>query len=298
MVFDSIAAQAGTCQPASLANEQDDGGALTARDVMKYGVISIGPKEPIYEAISLLLEKDISGLPVVQDGHLEGILSEKDVLKLLFEEEYLPGLVEDYMSTNVVTYDVEDSVSDICGCLSRHDFRRIPVLYEGRISGMITRADLIRIYKEKYHPLMPKNVLSVSCRNEIMVKDAMHYGIFSARITTSLDEAMDTMCSQQVTGLPVIDDHMYLYGIITEKDILNVIQTPNILESLVEQHMTRDVVTFSADTRLAEVCDFFINSGIHRVPIVNYDKLVGILSRADIIRKMITACKLSAQTWS
>jgi CBS domain-containing protein len=123
----------------------------------------------------------------------------------------------------------------------------------------------------------------------------MHYGIFSSRITTSLDEAMDIMCSQQVTGLPVIDDHMYLYGIITEKDILNVIQTPNILESLVEQHMTRDVVTFSADTRLAEVCDFFINSGIHRVPIVNYDKLVGILSRADIIRKMITACKLSAQ---
>jgi len=298
MAHDSVAAQEGTCQPASLAHEQGDGSALTARDVMKYGVISIGPNEPIYQAISLLLEKDISGLPVVQDGHLEGILSEKDVLELLFEEEYLPGQVEDYMSTNVVTYDVEDSVGDICKCLSKHDFRRIPVLYEGRISGMITRADLIRIYKEKYHPLTPKKVLSVSCRNEIRVKDAMYCGILSAHITTSLGEAMDTMGSQQVTGLPVIDDHMYLYGIITEKDILNVIQTPNILESLVEQHMTRDVVTFSEDTRLAEVCDFFVKSGIHRVPIVNYDKLVGILSRADIIRKVITACKLSGQTCS
>jgi len=117
-----------------------------AKDIMNCGVTTVKVGQSVYEAIKTMVEKGISGLPVVDDSSatgtgLAGIITEKDVLKALYSKEYLQGGVEDYMTKDVVSFDVEDDLADICDCLSNNGFRRVPIFKEGKLAGVISRAD-------------------------------------------------------------------------------------------------------------------------------------------------------------
>jgi CBS domain-containing protein len=259
---------------------------------MQYGVVSIGKDRPVSEAIQLLLAKRISGLAVAEEGRLQGILSEKDVLKLLCEKDYLPGSVGDHMSTGVATFDVEDEFSSICQWLTEHDFRRVPVLREGLLAGMITRADIIRVYRARFGSAKGA-VCQPRYREQLRARDAMTHGLLTVRRETSLGEAVDILCTHHVTGLPVVDEGMHLQGMITEKDVLRCMHDPDVLDSAVRDHMTTQVVTFDQDAPLAEVCECLIRNSFRRVPILSQDRLVGIVARADVIRKMTTVFKRS-----
>ena len=119
---------------------------LLARDVMVCGITSVECDAPLVEAASLMLQKKITGLPVVHQESLIGMLSDKDLLRNFSEVTYLPGRVEDYMTNKIVTFDVEDRFVDICRYLSGTSFRRVPILREQKLAGMITRSDLIRAF--------------------------------------------------------------------------------------------------------------------------------------------------------
>lgn len=266
--------------------------SLPTRDVMQYGVVSIDMGEPVCKAIQLLLDKHISGLPVTNQGRLAGILSEKDVLKLLYEQEYLPGLVGDYMSRDIVTFDIESPFSDIYDCLTASVYRRVPILHQGRLAGMITRADLIRVYRERLHP--PESVpVTPRLRKEFLAQDAMVHGLLTVRKETPLTEVMDILSTRHVTGLPVVDDAMRLEGMITEKDIIRCLGDREACLSTVRDHMTVDVVAFEPTAPLGDVCACLIRRNFRRVPIVRDGRLLGIVARADIIRKMSQVFKLA-----
>lgn len=119
---------------------------LKARDIMTENVISVKRKTPIYEALELLLENNITGIPVVRsDMTLIGILSEKDVLRLFnSSEEDGNKTVADFMTQPAIHFDDEESFEDVCECLANNYFRRVPVTSEGKLIGIITRSDIIR----------------------------------------------------------------------------------------------------------------------------------------------------------
>lgn len=115
-----------------------------AKEIMKTGVITVKRKTETYEAIRILVENNITGLPVVNDDMtLAGIISEKDVLRLLYEMEDKPGNVEDFMTEKVISFDKEDSLIDIAESLIKNDFRRVPILEEGKLVGILSRKDVI-----------------------------------------------------------------------------------------------------------------------------------------------------------
>lgn len=118
-----------------------------AKDIAKYGVITIEKDKSVYDAIRKLVEKNISGLPVVDDTGLVGIISEKDVLRLLYDKKLLRGSVGDYMTGDVVSFDEEDNLANICDCLVNNHFRRVPILHRGKLVGILSRADLIKANK-------------------------------------------------------------------------------------------------------------------------------------------------------
>ncbi len=255
---------------------------LLARDIMQCGVVSIDRKEPVQKAVMVLIERHISGLPVVHEGRLDGMLSEKDLLQLLYESQYLPGLVEDYMTCGVTSVDVETELPVIHQHLVERSFRRVPVLHEGRIAGMITRADLVRVYKERLRPVA---VPSASGDNTgPLAEDAMRCGLLTVGPDTPLYEAMDLIARHHVTGLPVVDGGMNLLGIFTEKDALEAVDHPDASGAAVEMFMTREVVAFHRKARLDQVCACLIDNGFHRVPVLEGTRLVGIISRSDILR--------------
>jgi CBS domain-containing protein len=94
--------------------------------------------------MEIIATGNITGLPVVDDSaKLLGIVSEKDLLKLLYDPNAKPGLVKDYMTRDVVSFDWDDSLFEVCHCLINNNFRRVPILDKGKLTGIISRRDII-----------------------------------------------------------------------------------------------------------------------------------------------------------
>ena len=123
---------------------------LTAEDVMTRDVISVKRDTPVDKAMQIMVEKSISGLPVVEDDMtLAGIVSEKDVVSLLYDivrqMDSLKGKkVRHFMTERTVSFDKRDSLFDICDFFTKNIFRRVPITSEGRLVGIIGVPDIIK----------------------------------------------------------------------------------------------------------------------------------------------------------
>jgi len=118
---------------------------LRAKDIMSTDVISVKEDDPIFEAIKLLVENNISGLPVVDDDmNLTGILSEKDLVNLFYEHEEADGkTVGDYMTYPAVSFEDNNALLNVCNFLAKNIFRRVPVTSEGKLVGIISIQDIL-----------------------------------------------------------------------------------------------------------------------------------------------------------
>ena len=116
-----------------------------ASKIMTQAAITVTPDMPIYDAIRLLTARNLSALPVVdEDLHLKGMLSEKDVLSLLYEhQDFSNKVVSDFMTLEVICFDVTDSLIDLCDCFEAHRIRRVPITENGCLRGMVGRSDVI-----------------------------------------------------------------------------------------------------------------------------------------------------------
>ena len=119
---------------------------IKAKDVMTETVISVGRDTSVEEALELLLKHKISGVPVVEkDMTLVGIVTEKDLLRLLFEPQGIKRkTVEDFMTRPAVSFEVDETIEEICQCLNEVRFRRVPVTKKGKVVGIVSRPDIIR----------------------------------------------------------------------------------------------------------------------------------------------------------
>ena len=117
----------------------------SARDVMTKKLVTLGPDTTAEEAIEILLKHKISGAPVVDaDGTLAGIVSEYQLLAVIYDDGFKSQPVEDLMTKEVLTVDEETSLIKIANLFIVHRIRRLPVLREGELVGQISRRDIIR----------------------------------------------------------------------------------------------------------------------------------------------------------
>ncbi len=119
---------------------------IEARDIMTKKVICLAKDTPIIEAIRLMAEKNVTGIPIVEDDMtLIGILSEQDVLRLFntFEDEKT-RTVNDFMTQPAVHFEEDEPLLDVCYCLRDNSIRRVPVTLNGKVVGVISRSDIIK----------------------------------------------------------------------------------------------------------------------------------------------------------
>lgn len=120
-----------------------------ASDVMTTTVVTVRMDTSIAEAVDLILRHNVSGLPVVDDeGRLCGILSEFDMLQLLYAPDSEKGTVADYMNQDVLTVGPDDDLSDVADLFLGHRYRRLPVVRNGWLVGVVARRDLIRFIRD------------------------------------------------------------------------------------------------------------------------------------------------------
>lgn len=121
---------------------------LKAKDVMTKDVATISMDANLADAVGLLYSKRITGLPVVDNGgKVTGIITEKDILNFVFQ--YTGNLqvtkVSEAMTQNVVSFTSDTALDKIALCFSKSDFRRVPIIDDGKLTGIISRRDLIGV---------------------------------------------------------------------------------------------------------------------------------------------------------
>ena len=118
------------------------------KEFMAKELITFQLDTPIESAMDSFLTNKISGAPVLDDhGNLVGVLSEKDCMRTLFEATYynnLGGFVKEYMSTDLTTINVHDTLSNVADKFIKSRFRRFPVLEGKKLVGQISRRDVLR----------------------------------------------------------------------------------------------------------------------------------------------------------
>jgi CBS domain-containing protein len=141
---------------------------MLVRDIMTRDVMTVSPETPVPALAALFAERGISGVPVVDGGGaLLGLVTEGDLIRRLAaegrpEKSWLSRLLGaapreahdyaqihgqragDIMTTDLEVVGEEDTVSHAAGLLEKRGIRRLPVVREGRLAGIVSRADMMR----------------------------------------------------------------------------------------------------------------------------------------------------------
>ena len=100
----------------------------------------------VTELITALTDHNIGALPVVDGGHLVGIVSERDVVRRLHANgpSALSATVADLMTTGVVTCAPDDDAAGLAGIMTERRFRHLPVVVDGELVGIVSIGDLVK----------------------------------------------------------------------------------------------------------------------------------------------------------
>jgi CBS domain-containing protein len=220
---------------------------MQAQDVMTTKVAAVAPDTPVTEIAKLLLERQISAVPVVSDGRqLLGIVSEGDLthglgqegakrswwLDLLASpqtrsEAYLKGqgrLAWDVMTRSVISVTPDTPLPEIARLLEARRIKRVPVLRDGELVGIVSRADLLRGFalqpspdasaddralRERLTAEFERSGLTSRSYVNIVVRDgAVHlWGIVPAREEA---KAMQ-LAAEQVPGVASVESHLAVH---------------------------------------------------------------------------------------
>jgi CBS domain-containing protein len=119
---------------------------LQSKDIMTKQVVCIKKETPIIEAIQLMANNNITGIPVVEeDSTLIGMLSEQDVLRLFHTyDDEKDRTVSDFMTQPAIHFEEHEPLLDVCYCLRDNSIRRVPVTLNGKVTGVISRSDILK----------------------------------------------------------------------------------------------------------------------------------------------------------
>lgn len=124
----------------------------------------------------------------------------------------------------------------------------------------------------------------------IAAKDYMSASLITFKGNTDVMAAIDTLVKNRVSGAPVIDEHGNLIGLLSEKDCMKVAMQAGYYEQLggvVSDYMTTNVITVESEASILDIAKLFLEKGPRRYPVVEDNRLVGQISRRDVLRALI-----------
>ena len=119
----------------------------------------------------------------------------------------------------------------------------------------------------------------------IKVKDIMNKKVICIKKDIPVIDAIRLMVKNHITGIPVIEDDMNLVGILSEQDVLRLYHTfEDEKDRTVNDFMTQPAICFEEEALLLDICYCLRDNSIRRVPVTSNGKVVGIISRSDMLK--------------
>ncbi len=119
----------------------------------------------------------------------------------------------------------------------------------------------------------------------LKAKDIMTKEVVSVSRDRPVEEALELLLRNEIAGIPVVEEDMTLVGIVTEKDLLRLFYGPeDAKQERVEDFMTQPAVYFDEDESMEKICRCLLAVAFRRVPVTRKGKVVGIVSRPDVLR--------------
>ncbi len=129
-------------------------------------------------------------------------------------------LVKEWMATNPIVVDENTSIMKATQIMKEHGIRRIPVVRDGRLIGIISDRDIKEAAPSKATTLDVHELYYLL--SEIKVKDIMTPDPITLKENDSVEKAAVIMLENRISGMPVVDDDYHVVGVITETDVFKV----------------------------------------------------------------------------
>lgn len=208
----------------NLLKKKYEGNILAAinadiREIMSPRLISIDEKASVEDALKLMYEKNVGGLPVVDEGsRIKALITEHDFAKLVAGVN--TGIkVEEVMSPNVITANGQISIEKTTRMMVQQGgFRKLPVVQDSILIGMVTASDIMRYLGtgEAFGKVVTGDIREVMSQP---IKILVRKDLVSTEKEADIGEAADMMMKKGVGALPVMENGS-LVGIITKRDFI------------------------------------------------------------------------------
>jgi CBS domain-containing protein len=190
--------------------------------IMTQDVVSIKASGKISEALELMKNKNLGGLPVVdEENRVKAIVTERDIA-ILFAERLSGIKVGQLMSEKVVTALPRTTIFEAERTMSTEGFRRLPIVSEGKVIGIITSMDIVRFFGsgEVFKHLRSGTI--------IQVLNTPALGIAAKEVSTigpdaDVGQAAKIMREKDIGAVPVVVNGK-LIGMLTERDFFKIIE--------------------------------------------------------------------------
>jgi len=256
---------------------------LTVASIMTREPLAVAPDCTVERALEWMRERKLRHLPVLDQERLVGLVSERDLMERSRPEprKRTKGaaprevVVRDRMSVSLETVAPEDSAVNACRRLRDRRVGCLPVVRDGRLVGVLSESDLLRLYVR---------VCAMLGADAIpLVEACMSREVRTAAPTDSVAQAFELCRSKGIRHLPVVHDG-WLIGIVSDRDLLPVIGRGQGELRRVEDVMTKDFVAVTVgQTPLSEAAACMLQDDFHALPVVESGALKGIVTASDVL---------------
>ena len=116
----------------------------SVREAMTADPRSIGPSASVVEAAQLMRDEDVGSLPITDDDTLVGMITDRDITTRVVAEaaDLATTSVGDVYSQDLISVEPDKDLEEALGLMARHQVRRLPVVEDGRLVGIVAQADI------------------------------------------------------------------------------------------------------------------------------------------------------------
>ncbi len=188
------------------------------RAVMTQQLVTLPETATIADAVTIIVNKKIGGLPIANDeGVLTAIVTERDVMRVLAAEKSRLS-VEEVMTGSLRVTHPDRPIAEVTREMTRYRFRRLPVVSDEVLYGIITATDIMRYLgsREVFARISTGDIAEVT---NLPVRTLIAGDLYTTDPAKSINDAAKEMLERNIGALPVIEDAR-LIGLVTEFDLV------------------------------------------------------------------------------